>query len=485
MKNVLRVGAAIALIAGGVAACGPPPVIAGAGGTITATSLPNCPIDALAKYTPTGGKRIQVTLWHGLGVEPKRALDRMVAKYNASQNKVQVSALQQGTSYDEVLRKYQAAASTSGLPGAIYVEDTSTQRMVDTGTLMPSEACMKATKFDLTRYEPLVRAYYTVDDVFWPAYANVSGPVLYYNASHFAKAGLDPTKPPTTLEEMRTAALALKKIGISKPIALKLDEWYLECWLVGAGDQVVNNNDGRDGKPTKATFNTPNARKVLSLLQQMKREGLLQGYSDTDGQLNQFLALASQKSSMTIETSTAASTIKAFLAGNLQETPAGAADNVNKKDLDPKSAAFPGLSAPGRVRVSGGAYYMVRGTAKQKTPPEVIAGAWDFFSFMSRPENVATLQIEGGYLPVISPAEKDPRLAAFYKNDVAGQLVVPAREQLGNVSPKQPGPLIGPYLDYAEALRGAMDAAVLQNQPVEPELVKATKTVDTALATNN
>ena len=34
----------------------------------------------------------------------------------------------------------------------------------------------------------------------------------YYNKAHFAAAGLDPEKPPTTLTELRAAAEALKKV---------------------------------------------------------------------------------------------------------------------------------------------------------------------------------------------------------------------------------------------------------------------------------
>ena len=50
----------------------------------------------------------------------------------ASQDKVVVSANNQGRSYEEVLRKYEGASSTPGqLPQVIYVEDTALGQMVD------------------------------------------------------------------------------------------------------------------------------------------------------------------------------------------------------------------------------------------------------------------------------------------------------------------------------------------------------------------
>lgn len=151
-------GAAALVVVSLIALCaGPPPTIEGSGPAVVASALPECPVGALAAAT---GK-VQVVLWHGLGATSQKALDDMVAKYNASQDKVEVVARQQGTSYDEVLRKYEAAAASGGLPGIIYVEDTTTQTMIDGGTIFPSQACMEATDFDLNRYQPAVRSYYT------------------------------------------------------------------------------------------------------------------------------------------------------------------------------------------------------------------------------------------------------------------------------------------------------------------------------------
>lgn len=468
-------GAAALVVVSLIAACGPPPTIEGSGPAVVASALPECPVGALAAAT---GK-VQVVLWHGLGATSQKALDDMVAKYNASQDKVEVVARQQGTSYDEVLRKYEAAAASGGLPGIIYVEDTTTQTMIDGGTIFPSQACMEATDFDLNRYQPAVRSYYTSEDVFWPAYANVSGPVLYFNEAHFKKAGLDPTKPPKTLAEMRTAAQALKKAGIEKPIALKLDEWYLECWLNGAGEQVVNNNNGHDGRPTKSNINNAAALEVLTLLKQMKKEGLLQAFSDTDGQVNQFLALASQQSSMTIETSTGAAAIKSFLGGDLEE--AAGMGEVDTRELIPRAASFPGLTEPGKVRVSGGAFFMVQGTKKDPVAPVQIAASWDFFQFISKPENVVEQHITGSYLPVISPAEDDPKLVPFWDEDLAGRMLKVARAQLADIDPKNPGPLMGPYPEYVTSVKNLLDRAVLLDEDPKTVLAEAQAEVDKEL----
>ena len=45
--------------------------------------------------------------------------------------------------------------------------------------------------------------------------------VTWFNVDHFAKAGLDPNKPPVTYDEFRTACQALKPAGIV-PMTLAL-----------------------------------------------------------------------------------------------------------------------------------------------------------------------------------------------------------------------------------------------------------------------
>ena len=240
--RVAFVAVALALLA---AACGG----AGGGGggsttkKVTAKSLPPCPLDALKKAK---GK-VKVVIWHGWGTTIKSTLDALVKQYNASQSKVVVSAEPEGKSYDEVLKKYNAAIPSKQLPGIVQLEDTSLKAMIDGGTVLPAESCMKADNFDLNQIQPAVRAYDTSDGVFWPGFVGISEPVLYYNKVHFQKAGLDITKPPQTLAELRTAAEKLKKAGVSKkPLSLILNSWFTESWLNGIGvPPSTTTTDGR------------------------------------------------------------------------------------------------------------------------------------------------------------------------------------------------------------------------------------------------
>src|SRR3954453_11729369 len=140
------VAVAVALL---LAACGGAGGGGGGGGDATKkgtkSNPPECPLEALAKAK---GK-VKVLLWHGWGTTIKNTLDALVKEYNASQDKVEVSAEPEGKSYNEVLKKYTAAIPSKQLPGIIQLEDTSLKAMIDGGTVLPAEACMKADHYDM------------------------------------------------------------------------------------------------------------------------------------------------------------------------------------------------------------------------------------------------------------------------------------------------------------------------------------------------
>jgi sn-glycerol 3-phosphate transport system substrate-binding protein len=475
--------AAGALLAG---ACGPPPTTGGGSGvaTVTPTKLPPCPLAALQKHQ---GK-VTVVVWYGaLGGELGTTMQDLVKKFNASQDKVVVDARNQGKDYDEVLAKYESAAATSpgSLPGLVYLEDGQLRNLVDSHNVLPAQSCMKADGYDLGQIVPAVRAYYTVNDVYWPAYANVSTPVLYYNKAHFQKAGLDPNDPPQTLQEVEAAAKKLKAAGVSKtPFAINLDRWYFEVWVNGAGGDLVNNGNGRDAPATASVFDNAQAKQLFASLQRMRSEGLLQPFSNTPGQINQYLALAQQQASMTLGTSAAANTIKAFLKGTLTSAESAgidtSADDLAKAQIVPAAAAFPGLEEPGKVRVSGGAFFILN-----KSKPEVQAASWEFAKFMLQPENAAYWNLHGGYLPMVKAAVQLPEVQTYWDDDLAGQMSKVAFDQLGAVDVFQPGPLIGPYTAWSDGVEKMWDSTLLGSTPPDKALANGEKSTTEVLKAYN
>lgn len=452
-----------------LAACGAPPTTTGTGGgrgeEAEKVSAADCPLDALDEASGT----VDIDMWYaGLVEPPVTVLEDAVRDFNASQDKVKVSANNQGNAYIEALRKYQAASSKPDqLPQIIYLEDTMLGEMVDKGQVLPAEACMLADGYDPEQITAAARAAYSVDDVLYPGYMNVSTPILYYNKVHFEKAGLDPNDPPKTLDEVQAAAEAIKEWDAAKkPFSFKADQWFVSTWLAGVGQEVVNNDNGRSAEATEATFDTPETVGLFEWLDGMNDDGLLNPFPVTDGSIDHYLALVTEQSSMLIETSTASSTIAAALGGELTAEDAGVdvgAVALDGKAIVPGSGEYPGIEAPGQIYASGGSFYILNTGSKAEQ-----AASWEFLKFMLQPEVAKQWTLVGGYLPVIKEIVDDPQITEFQETQLDGQLITPAIEQLSTADPDRSGPLIGPYAAFQDIMQGAMETMLFSGgEPAE------------------
>ena len=427
----------------------------GSGGT-TASALPECPVHALDNVTTP----VEVTLWHFLSGETGETLKSLVADYNASQTKVKVVVESQGTSNDEIFRKYQAGIKNNDLPGIAVLDDTVTQQMIDSKTVLPAQSCIDADHVDMSAYLQSGRDYYTVDGVLWPASINLSGALLYYNKGHFRKAGLDPESTPKTLDEVRQYAQKIKDAGVvDKPVALKVNSPMIEMWLTGAGSPVVNNDNGRgSGTTDQAALDNQVTVDLYTWIKSMSDDGLLDVIPDTQGQIGQYLAMAQAKSSMTIETSTAATTVEKFLGGKLDPSSVGGGSlaPVEANALDIGAGAVPGISEPGQLGGGGGAWYIT-----STTPPEVQAGAWDFMKYFNSLDSQVTWNTRASYLPYLNAAATDPRVVADWTTTLSGRWLALAYDELTHgIDPNFPGPLMGPYEQFRKAIRASIDGMV-------------------------
>ncbi|MDO0924822.1 extracellular solute-binding protein [Streptomyces sp. TG1A-8] len=132
---------------------------------------------------------------------------------------------------------------------------------------------------DLTPYLKELKSYgsiqkqlrdiYTVDGKVYGVPRTGYSMGLVYNRKLFAKAGLDPDKPPTTWEEVRAdarriAALGGGTVGYADYSAQNQGGWHFTAELYSQGGDVVS-ADGR-----KATVDTPEGRAVLQNLHDMR-----------------------------------------------------------------------------------------------------------------------------------------------------------------------------------------------------------------------
>jgi sn-glycerol 3-phosphate transport system substrate-binding protein len=437
------------------------------GGGGAGVDASECPTDAL----DAAAGPVDITLWHSYSANIEIALNTVADDYNASQDAVVVNVQNQGAAYEELQRKFNQAISSGDLPNITIMEDTQNQFMADSGVVVPAAACIEASGDQPDFLEAPV-SYYSIDGVLWPAGFNLSTPIMYFNKGHFEDAGLDPESPPQTLDEIRAAAEAIQDAGVADtPFVFLLQPWFIETWLTGISETVVNENNGRDALATEATLESDAFLDILTWLKDMNDDGLLLPFAATDGQINHYLALAQGNGSMGIETSAAATAIESFLKGELD--PSELSDDarvVVTEDLDLSldigATQFPGVEEAGRVQVGGGAYFMTNsGTDEQ------IAASWDFMSYLNTVESQVTNNLVGSYLPSLTTAPDDPQITETWDTTLSGQWLALSYEQLVAVDPAFPGPTMGPYTDERDILKEGLEALLLEG--ASPEDVQA------------
>jgi ABC-type glycerol-3-phosphate transport system substrate-binding protein len=128
------------------------------------------------------------------------------------------------------------------------------------------------------------------------------------------------------------------------------------------------------------------------------------------------------------------------------------------------------------VRVSGGAFFMTN-----TVPAEQQAAAWEFMKFMWQTENQVAWHLVGSYLPTTQTAANAPEVVAYWADDLAGRLLKVGYDQLLQVDPQRPGPQIGPYVDYSDAIKNSLDRLVLQGESVDAAVTRADAEIQAAL----
>jgi sn-glycerol 3-phosphate transport system substrate-binding protein len=430
-------------------------------------ALADCPVGAHEE----GDDPVEVTVWHAYNALTQETLEQVAADYNRSQERVTVRVEAQGT-YEELLAKYETAiGDPRTLPDVIFSEDTTTQFMIDSGTVVPAASCIGsdpgAEEF-FNDVVPSVTTAYTVQGALWPAAFGVSMPVMYVNDDHLRAAGLSDDDYPGTLDELRVAAERIRDAGLpgmDAPVVMTLNGWFLENWLTGAGELVVDRRNGREGLATSSEFDSPATLEAFEWIRSMSEDGLLKTFPAAGG-FDHYFSLARQNSSILIDGSRAITSITAVIDGARSEiagVEAGQLDDRDLQGLDVDVAPIVGLEGPGMGAVAGSAGYLVAGG-----DDAVIAGGWDFLKFFNSIDNQVRWTLQGSYLPVTASAQDDPRLVEEFSATRSGRWLATAYEQLRTLDADFPPPVMGPYKEFRSGVQAAMESvAAGRSEPAQ------------------
>jgi sn-glycerol 3-phosphate transport system substrate-binding protein len=306
---------------------------------------------------------------------------------------------------------------------------------------------------------------------------NISNPVLFYNKKMFAAAGLDPEKPPVSLDDLRTDSEAIVSSGAAT-YGLALDSgfdsgggWYIEQWFAKAGEFYADNQNGRTARATKVLYNNAAGQSLLTSMQSLLNDGLAVNVGDNAGGIDNLLKLAdnSQPAAMTIATSAAIGGVLTVLAGG--QFPQISADDVGV-------GAMPGPGGKPGALVGGASLWVVDTGDDART-----AAAWDFITYLTAAQQQSEWSAATGYVPVRTDAltldplsttmATDPRFEVAYDQLLASPDV-----------PTSVGPIVGPLREVRTVTAQGV-AAIFNGADVASTLAASAAQADALIADYN
>jgi sn-glycerol 3-phosphate transport system substrate-binding protein len=427
-----------------------------AGSTGDTQPTAHFPIGAAAAAT---NKPVAITLWHSMQNANLTALVNITNAFNSSQSDVKVSLVNQD-SYTDTLTLYTAALSGGTLPDVVQMESADLQLMIDSQSIVAAQSALDADKFDLSDFLKSTVEYYKVDGTIYALPFNVSSQVLYFDADAFAAAGLDPGSPPTTLVDLQTGAQKIvssrtEKFGMS----LKLSPSTFEEWLAMAGQELLDNGNGRTGRATSVSFDDSEGIAIASFYEQMYSSKLAQPTSATT--YDNLFAIANRIAPMTLETSAALGTVVELLGGY--------------KDVKLGVGPMPGPIATGGVFIGGAAMYM-----GSKSAPERQDAAWQYIKFLVSPAQQAAWAAATGYIPVRKAAIDETVLQQRWEE--IPQFKVAYDQILASPqSQATAGPVSGAQAQVDNAIEDCL-TAISNGTSASPALSSAASTANQAIS---
>jgi ABC-type glycerol-3-phosphate transport system substrate-binding protein len=188
--------------------------------------------------------RLVITYWEKWTSFEGEAIQEVVDKFNASQDKYYVDRLPVG----DWIRKFLVAAAGGDPPDLMGLDSGFLPSFADKGALMCLDEFVQR---DGIRKEDYISIFWDCCSYKGHLYALPTTPLtlgLYWNKGSFKKAGLDPEKPPRTIEELDNMSkkLAIKdKRGKYSQLGFMQPDpgWWNWSWGVWFGGRLWDEED--------------------------------------------------------------------------------------------------------------------------------------------------------------------------------------------------------------------------------------------------
>lgn len=388
---------------------------------------------ALLLFAGPAPAATEVELWHAMSGANTQRIEAIAQGFNEAQSDYKVVPSFKGT-YAEALTAGVAAFRAGSPPAILQVQEVATASfMAAKGAVRPVARVMRdaGVPFDPKSYVAAVAGYYTAPSGEMLSFPfNSSTPVLYYNKDLLKKAGLDPSRPPATWEEVGEAAARLRAAGVPCGYTTTWISWIqLENMAARHGQEFATRNNGFDGLDATLRITEPLFLKHVGALAEWQKDKRF----DYGGRTNK----ATPK----------------FTSGEcalFTESSAGYANVKAGAKFDWGIAPLPywasEVKEPSNTIIGGASLWVM-----ERKDPEVYKGVAAFFDYLSKPEVQARWSTETGYLPITPAAYDFVKKEGFYEQN-------PGTETgILQMNPNEPAKVKGIRLGNFLQIRDAID----------------------------
>jgi sn-glycerol 3-phosphate transport system substrate-binding protein len=383
---------------------------------------------------------ITITFWSAMSGSLGKTLAHLVDEFNSSQSQYKVDLIYKG-SYPQTLSDTIAAFRAHKAPDIAQIFDAGTATIMDSkGVYVPVHTLMKkyGYQFSTSDFVGGAASYYeTSSDKLDSEPFNSSTPILFYNKTELAKAGI--SAPPKTWSEVATDASKLAASGTK--CALTSSGAYImwtdiEQYAVWNDIHYATKENGYQGiKGVKLELDTKPFIDHWNLLGSLAKKGeyLWNGVSTSTVPL-----FTSGKCAMYEQSS---ADLTSILTGS--KFPVG----VSELPYDSSEAG-----APQNTVVGGASLWVLSGA-----PADTYKGDAEFLHFMMSSKAQAYWATNTGYVAVTTAAAKLLKSEDFYKKHPSDLVAV---DELTN---KPPTPWTrGIRLGYLPEIRDAEASAIAE-----------------------
>jgi multiple sugar transport system substrate-binding protein len=374
--------------------------------------------------------------WAAAEATTKPAIEKVIAEFEATHPDITVKS--EAMSFSEIARQLALRVRSGNPPDVAQLAGNDTFLIAATGKLEPLESYVDAALKATIKPDAIAGLDYQGKLIAFPWTLAPAG--LWYDKAVMQKAGLDPDKPPKTIDELMTAVAAIRKsqpdvipLGLdttNRPFSLQAN-WP---WMMTFGAAPL-----ADGK---ASAETPAMKRYLAWMRDLAKNR----YIDPGRKIGEFRPLAAQDKVAFIWD-------QVLLQGVIQN-----ASKMSDADFYKRWGVTTQPAGPGGKSYSfeGGHQLVLFADSKQKK------AAWEFIKYLAT--SPAAIR---DY--TLGPGASLPPLAKMPTPELAKKLDTPIYQAFTTrIIPTLTTPPYGPaFASASSAIMAGVQQAVTGSEPID------------------